>query len=467
MIKKRWLRRLLRVIGVITGLLFILFFVGTQSVDNTPYFETEYYSNTMSNLEAAASDLKESKGEIKAGFARMNITPKIVANPDANKGEFNAIKMAGFGSGKIATGVHDSIFAKAVALQVEEKEVVFVSADMASIAETVILEVEENLKGKLERRQIFFGATHTHSSIGNCMPGFVGETFGGEFQPEVIKWLGSKLTELILAARADKQNAKISSGYTRVPNLVRNRIVGESGRLNDKLDLVSIQQQEGKTAAIGIFSAHATIIGTWNEEYTGDYPGYFQRSLESKGVDLAMFYGGTVGSHSNKGEGEKFKKAEYVGATLADSAAVLIKRMKYDSIASMTTLNTNLQYPELQAFYISKKRRLSTFLGQSLMPELKETYLQGLKLNDLIWLTVPYELSGEYGIDLKNALELEGYNSAITSFNGQYLGYIVPQKYYYFDSYEPRLMGWYGPSMGDYLMELNFKMANTLTGKRL
>lgn len=467
MIKKRWLRRLLRVIGVIIGLLLILFFVGTQSVDNTPYFETEYYSNTMSNLEAAASDLKASTGEIKAGFARMNITPKIVANPDAEKGEFNAIKMAGFGSGKIATGVHDSIFAKAVAIQVEEKEVVFVSADMASIAETVILEVEKNLKGKLERRQIFFGATHTHSSIGNCMPGFVGETFGGEFQPEVIKWLGSKLTELILAARADKQNAKISSGYARVPNLVRNRIVGESGRLNDKLDLVSIKQQEGKTAAIGIFSAHATIIGTWNEEYTGDYPGYFQRSLESKGVDLAMFYGGTVGSHSNKGEGEKFKKAEYVGAVLADSAAVLIKRMKYDSIASMTTLNTNLQYPELQAFYISEKRRLSTFLGQSLMPELKETYLQGLKLNDLIWLTVPYELSGEYGIDLKNALELEGYNSAITSFNGQYLGYIVPQKYYYFDSYEPRLMGWYGPSMGDYLMELNFKMANTLTGKRL
>ncbi|NOX67336.1 MAG: hypothetical protein GXO85_16435 [Chlorobi bacterium] len=80
---------------------------------------------------------------------------------------------------------------------------------------------------------------------------------------------------------------------------------------------------------------------------------------------------------------------------------------------------------------------------------------------------MPCELSGEYAIDLKNALELKGYNSAITSFNGQYLGYIVPAKYYYFDAYESRLMGWFGPSMGDYLMELDYTVADSLTGTKL
>ena len=101
------------------------------------------------------------------------------------------------------------------------------------------------------------------------------------------------------------------------------------------------------------------------------------------------------------------------------------------------------------------------------MPKTNPIQVQGLKLNNLIWLALPYELSGEYGLDLKNALELQGYNSVLSSFNGQYLGYIVPQKYYYFDTYEARLMGWYGPSMGDYLMELNFKMANELTHSKL
>lgn len=449
-------------------LLFAVFFFSTQTVDTTPYFETEYYKKTIANIDAAVQDMAEVKGKLLAGFARTNITPSIVdGTPDASKGEFNTIKMAGFGGGKIAVDVHDSIFAKAIAVEVNGEEVVFISADMVLIPELVVLEVAENLKNEISRKQLFFGATHTHSSIGNCIPGFVGKSFGGEFQPEVVKWLSAKFTELIIDARKDKQYAKFSSGNIRTPNLVRNRIIGETGRLNDRLNLVSFAQDNGKKAVIGIFAAHATTISTWNDEYSGDYPGYFQRSLETDDIDMALFFAGTVGSHTNKGQGEKFEKARFVGETLADSARVLINRMEYDSVMTMASATTELEIPRLQAFYISNRRRLSPFMGSQLMPELKSMYVQGLKLNDFIWMTFPYELSGEYGIDLKNALELEGYNSALTSFNGQYLGYIVPQKYYYYDTYEARLMGWYGPSMGDYLMELNYRLANALIDTRL
>lgn len=465
---KKWQRRLLRIWGGLVLLLLAVFIFGTQTIDTTPYFETDYYRNTIANIDAAVNDMTEAKGKLRAGFAKMNITPTIVnESPDASKGEFNGIKMAGFGAGKIADGVHDSIYAKAIALQVGDQEIFLVSADLVFMAETVVLQVEENLKEKISRKNIFFGATHTHSSIGNCTPGLVGKSFGGEYRSEVVEWLAEKFTQLILDAQQDKKSAKFSSGYIRVPNLVRNRIIGETGRLNDKLDLVSVTQDNGHSAAIGIFSAHATVIGPWNDDYSGDYPGSFQRSLESKGVDVALFFAGTVGSHSNKGEGEKFAKAENIGKILADSAEVLINKMEYDSVMTMTSVTAELETPELQAIYISDRLRLSPFVGGKLMPELKSIPLQALRLNHLVWIAMPYELSGEYGIDLKNALELKGYDSALTSFNGQYLGYIVPQKYYYFDTYEARLMGWYGPSMGDYLMELNFKLANALTGKRL
>ena len=465
---KKWQRRLLRVFGGLVLLLLMVFIFSTQTIDTTPYFQTDYYRNTIANIDASVSNMTEANGKLRAGFARTNITPTIVnESPDASKGEFNSIKMAGFGEGKIADGVHDSIYAKAIALQVGDQEVFLVSADLVFMAETVVLRVEENLKGKISRKNILFGATHTHSSIGNCMPSFVGKSFGGEYQPKVVEWLAGKFTQLILDAQQDKRPAQFSSGHIHVPNVVRNRIIGETGRLNAKLNLVSVTQDEGRSAAIGIFSAHATVIGSWNDDYSGDYPGYFQRSLESKGIDVALFFAGTVGSHSNKGEGEKFAKAEHIGKVLADSAQVLLNTMEYDSVMTLATLTAELETPELQAIYISDRLRLSPFVGSKLMPELQSIPLQGLRLNDLIWLAMPYELSGEYGIDLKNALELEGYHSALTSFNGQYLGYIVPPKYYYFDTYEARLMGWYGPSMGDYLMELNFKLANALTGKRL
>ena len=464
----KWLRVLLKFFGVLIVLLVILFFFATSTIDTTPYFETAYYRNTIENLEEAVKNKSEAKGELLAGFARTNITPKIINdNPDPAKGEFNNIKMAGYGSGKIATSVHDSIFAKAIAIEVDSETVVLINADLVAIPEDVVNKVTDNLKGKISRKQLYFGATHTHSSIGNCMPGYVGKSFGGEYKPEVVEWLGQKFSALILQALADKQPAQFSSGYVKVPNLVRNRIIGESGRLNDKLDLLSFIQENGKKATIGAFSAHATVIGTDNEQYTGDYPGYFQRHLEENGVDLALFFAGTVGSHSNKGIGEKFEKAKYIGETLADSARSALNKMEYLPIVELTAISSEIEIPKLQFLYISDRLRLSPYLGSKLMPKSNPIQVQGLKLNNLIWLALPYELSGEYGLDLKNALELQGYNSVLSSFNGQYLGYIVPQKYYYFDTYEARLMGWYGPSMGDYLMELNFKMANELTHTKL
>jgi hypothetical protein len=133
----------------------------------------------------------------------------------------------------------------------------------------------------------------------------------------------------------------------------------------------------------------------------------------------------------------------------------------------LSSLTTNIEIPELQIIYLADRFRLSPWLGEKLLPKKKSILLQGFQLNDLIWTAMPYELSGEYAIDLKNALENQGYDSIFTSFNGEYLGYIVPAKYYYYDTYEARLMGWYGPSMGDYLMELNYKLSNTLTNSKL
>ncbi|WP_273275837.1 neutral/alkaline non-lysosomal ceramidase N-terminal domain-containing protein [Maribacter polysiphoniae] len=465
---KRWHRRLLRVFATLLVIFLFLFIFATRAIDNTPYFETDYYKNTIVNMDSEVKSMTEAKGLLYSGFAKVNITPKIVeGNADDTKGEFNAIRMAGYGDGKIAKGAHDPLYAKAISLQVNTKEIVLISADMVLIPESVVLQVSENLKNRISRKQLFFGATHTHASIGNCIPGFVGESFGGEFNPKVVQWLSDKFTSLILKALDDKQPSKFGSGYVQMPHLVRNRIIGETGRLNSKFTLLSIIQDNGKQAVAGIFSAHATTIGPWNDTFSADYPGYFQRGLEAKGIDYALFFAGTVGSQSNKGKGKKFDKVKYIGETLADSAKATLNKMQYDSIMNLSVISPELEIPRLQAFYVSDSRRFSPTASRLLMPELKSVYIQGLRLNNLIWIAMPYELSGEYGIDLKNALELKGYNSAMTSFNGQYLGYIVPSKYYYYDTYEARLMGWYGPSMGDYLMELNYRLANILTHSRL
>ena len=43
----------------------------------------------------------------------------------------------------------------------------------------------------------------------------------------------------------------------------------------------------------------------------------------------------------------------------------------------------------------------------------------------------------------------------ITSFNGDYLGYVNPEKYYFTISKpETREMNWYGPQAGEYIVAL-------------
>jgi len=457
-------------IGVLLIIILALLYYSISVIDTAPYFETTYYTNTIEKIDSSINNKIILEGNLLAGFAKINITPKIVeGDQNPSYGEFNSIKLSGFGDGKYATGVHDSIFAKAVAIKVGDNLQILLSADLLLMPPKVVKKVEENLKNQseIQRNQILFGATHTHASIGNCIPGYVGAEFGGEYQPEVVEWLSTKLTTLIFNSIIDLQSSKLSSGYVHVPELISNRIIGETGRLNDRFTIVSIIQENGKKCVIGIFGAHATVLGPWNDQFSGDYPGYFQNSLQNKGIDFAMFFAGTVGSHTNRGIGSKFDRSKYIGETLADSALAVLQDMEYTSKVRYSFISTEIEIPKLQVIYLAERLRLSPEIGHRLFPNFNSTYIQSFAINNLLWISMPCELSGEYAIDLQNALELKGFYSAITSFNGQYLGYVVPAKYYNYDHYESRLMGWFGPSMGDYIMELNYKLASNLIGSKL
>jgi hypothetical protein len=81
----------------------------------------------------------------------------------------------------------------------------------------------------------------------------------------------------------------------------------------------------------------------------------------------------------------------------------------------------------------------------------------------MLWITTPGDFSGEYALLVKNSLAAQGFKANVTSFNGNYIGYIIPGKYYYIDEYEPKLMGWFGPNMGDYTMEIIHRMTDIVS----
>jgi neutral ceramidase len=68
-------------------------------------------------------------------------------------------------------------------------------------------------------------------------------------------------------------------------------------------------------------------------------------------------------------------------------------------------------------------------------------------------LGTPCDFSGEFNASIDSVASNLGMRAMVTSFNGGYIGYLTPQKYYDVDHYETRLMNWYAPGTGEYVSQ--------------
>ncbi len=453
-------------LGIIALIILVIFFMSTSAVRQTSYFQEDYYHKTVARIDSIRSGMVSDVDSVQAGFARVSITPGL-KNPvdNALEGKFIEVPLAGFGArkGAPATGIHDSIFIKTVALKINRQTIVVIGADLLIMPPAITDSVTSLLADKgIGREQLFFSATHTHSSLGGWGGGVIGELFAGKENQNIEKWLVLQISGAITSAIADLRPARIGSGSFKAGSYTRNRLIGESGTKNDDFNFITIEQTGGKKAVIGSFSAHSTTIGSSNMEISADYPGCWQRKIEETPVDYALFVAGSVGSQSPVGKGEGFGKPEFIGEALADSLnAYLPKVTLTDKVAfSASTLKMHLPGYHIR---LTSKINVATWLSRILMPLPENVYLQTLRIGDTIWITTPSDFSGEYALQIKNALAVKGFTANISGFNGSYVGYIIPGRYFYFDEYEPRMMGWFGPNMGEYTVDMIRRMTDIVT----
>ncbi|HYC85987.1 MAG TPA: hypothetical protein VEB86_12235, partial [Chryseosolibacter sp.] len=66
---------------------------------------------------------------------------------------------------------------------------------------------------------------------------------------------------------------------------------------------------------------------------------------------------------------------------------------------------------------------------------------------------------------LDSAASTFGATVMVTSFNGGYIGYVTPGKYYDLDHHETRLMNWYPPGTGEYVSTCLQKLIGVVMAK--
>ena len=368
--------------------------------------------------------------------------------------------MAGYGSRKGAPskGVHDKLYVKALALSDGEDTIVVTGGDLLIVSRKLARAISEKVMAQreLKREDILFSATHTHSGPGAWGHSIFERLYAGDYDEEVFNLLVRRYVQAIITAYNSLQPGKVAIGRIEAEAFIRNRLI-KGGVVDPELNVLVVFDATGRERVYLVsYSAHATTLGADNLLFSGDYPGYLQRYIEAKTSAKAIFLAGAVGSMSPKGEGSGFEKARHIGRTLAQKALQATKEVEGSERVEIASMGTEVSLPPYQ-FRLTRRLRLSPLLTRWLLGE-REAWLQLVMIGRNLLLATPCDFSGELALQVKGYAHEKGFQAIVTSFNGDYIGYVVPDRYYELDHYETRLMSVFGPHNGSYFLALMRRM---------
>ena len=456
--KRRLVRHLLLSLGGLV--LSVLVVIGPWPAYRSSHFEERgYFARAKEEMSFQLARQPGSPGPLQAGWAAQ---PLILPA---------GTPLAGYGDrkGKPAEGFHDPLHVKALCLDNTHQRVILFSSDLLIVPPNVAEKVRKRLWEELSlpAGAVLFNASHTHSGPGAGSRGLVARLFAGRFRREVEERIAAAFVAAAAEASASRESAEIGWGSAEVPEFIRNRTrsVSVYDELTDsRLDYLLVRKTSGDTCAVVRYSAHPTVIGPDSMLFSGDFPGYLQRSLEETHLDTAMYLAGAVGSMGpqvEKSGVDDYSEASIMGRALAAEVQRAIAGGGLTPLRRHVVLRTvgfPLLVPPLQLRF-SRGWRLSP-LFLRLAGVRRKAWLAAVSLDEMLFLALPCDLSGEISAVWRIRAEKEGIHLAPLSFNGAYAGYISPDAYYgdVYDNgklaYETAVMSWCGPDQEAYFTSL-------------
>lgn len=435
-------KNFLKVIFYVTAFMALLAFALFDKIDTTSYKDQDFYRHTIKTFEESLpNNLQDSL--ITAGWAKANITPRT------------RLRTAGYGITKPYQAIGDSIYIKSIVLGNSVQKVVILTADLLIFPPLLARDLEQYVKHRYPEADLFFSATHTHSSTGGWSKGIAGKLMSGGFDETYYQFLLKKAIVSIDKAIEDSEPVVVSFRRVDAKGLVENRLVKEQGVVYPWLINLKLQKNSGEVAIIASFSAHPTCNEPRDGIISRDYPGYFTDSLEStKEINFAAFLAGPVGSHGPRKK--LVTERSRLSKVLSDS---LVARF-FKSTDDYTTIGSDLLYVKKKVnlrephLKISNTIRLRPWVYHLLIGEEQDITIRFLKLGNILLTGTPCDFSGELVPELDSLAYQNGLELMVTSFNGAYIGYITKDEHYHINKSETRIMNWYGPQNGQFFSEL-------------
>ncbi len=477
----KWGAILLAVVAVLVSI-----FIFPRRVDRTGFEDQEYFKHDISAIDrdAARNNFTPSPGPLKVGWGVAKITPP------------KPTPMAGYGDryGKRSQGVHDDVYAKAVAFSDGTDTAVLIGCDLLLVDHTLAEKIREQVAEKtpLKAGQLFFTASHSHSGPGGFAPGFMNERAAfGPFDPALVDYLARGFAEAVTNAYCTMSPASVAHGSANAEDCIRNRM--RDSPVDPELSFMIVQKADGTRCYVTSFSAHPTVLGPGNLLLSADYPGYLQRYIEKESGGACVYLGGAVGSMGNRvpavalkvPEGasatpdDPFLRCQALGETLArrvlDNGANLDSRRALD----VATIGIPIELPPPAWRVVGMLSRglfgpdwgMNPFVMRSLGIS-NSGWMSAARIGDVVLVNAPGDLSGEISVVWKQWAAGRRLNLWACGFSGDYAGYISPDKYFdeVYDkdrkgelAYETGFMSLTGPHQEAFFTALMQRMVLDLT----
>lgn len=311
---------------------------------------------------------------LRAGSARRVITPHLQ--------RFGPVYMAGFGNNRVATSVHDDLFARCLALEAGGKAVALCSADVIGLFWEDAQAIRRKARAVSGRQDLDLIIAATHNHEGPDTMGLWGprREVSGLNEP-YMEFLQMQVAEAAAEALRNARPASATLARISDPVLTASYDDTRPPVLHDDLVTTLALRSEANGELLGMlvnWNSHPEALGSRNTELTADYLALFYRVLDRPNASV-VFWNGAVGGMQSPLGGKipdpstgqllrepTFAMADALGLRLARAVRLSLARAKplrVDGIHFAETL-VRMQVSN-QGFLMASKAGL--FKGRKLM----------------------------------------------------------------------------------------------------
>ncbi len=405
-----------------------------------------------------------------ANIASVDITPPLEMN----------YTLGGYGErmNAPAEGIHDRIWAKALAFQNENQKYVIITLDILGLPSNIKSDLLERIKSQgWNMENVMLLPSHSHGSLEMAAlnsKNLLNSPQIGIFQPELLEFILDKLEAVIIEADQNYLPVKVGTESKKIDGLNRNR--RGDPNVDNELTVTRVDLNNGIPLAVLVnWTAHPTFIGGEDMLVSGEWPGYLQSDLQNligKGV-TAMYYNGAEGDQSPilNLQASAYEKVEVYGKKVALEAFNIYKEIKSKKVKTFQFSYNTIQLPEHKAHPTFMEtggeeygldentvKLVMNMLGPT------EVGLGALRIDDLIIAGVPGEMTAELGIKVKESIKNKSIKFvAIGGLANEWISYILTRyQYVNGEGYESSV-SFYGPDLGEIISTEVIKTAKSIT----